>query len=127
MSPYRSYAFDNLIDGFSIVPGLMEHEAIPNISTSRRIGGKSGGGAKPHSSRKHMIVTVDVIIKEVSIAWSMLIVCMCMRVYLQLSTVLSILQANYLDPSVIGQLFKQVCALFFFKSLCVFGIFRYFT
>ena len=48
------------------VPGLMEHEAIPNISTSRRIGGKSGGGAKPGSSQKRMSITVDIIIREVS-------------------------------------------------------------
>ena len=47
----------------------MEHEAIPNISTSRRIGGKSGGGAKPGSSQKRLIVTVDTIIREVSIVW----------------------------------------------------------
>ena len=49
----------------------MEHEAIPNISTSRRIGGKSGGGAKPGSSQKQMIITVDTIIREVSIAQCM--------------------------------------------------------
>ena len=49
------------------VPGLMEHEAIPNISTSRRIGGKSGGGAKPGSSQKRMSITVDTIIREVSV------------------------------------------------------------
>ena len=113
----------HLTDDLSTVPGLMEHEAIPNISTSRRIGGKSGGGAKPQSSRKQIVVTVDVIIKEVGIAGCALIVCMCVPVYLQLSSVLSILQANYLDPSVIGQLFKQVCTLLFINSLlCVFGI-----
>jgi len=44
----------------------MEHEAIPNISSSRRIGGKSGGGAKPGSSQKTIVVTVSTIIKEVS-------------------------------------------------------------
>lgn len=44
----------------------MEHEAIPNICTNRRIGGKSGGGAKPGSSQVKMIVTVDTIIREVS-------------------------------------------------------------
>jgi len=51
---------------FVIVPGLMEHEAIPNISSSRRIGGKSGGGAKPGSSQKAKAITVSTIIKEVS-------------------------------------------------------------
>ena len=45
----------------------MEHEAIPNISTSRRIGGKSGGGAKPGSSQKRKSITVDTIIREVSV------------------------------------------------------------
>ena len=55
-----------LIDVFSTVPGLMEHEAIPNISSSRRIGGKSGGGAKPGSSQKTKAITVSTIIKEVS-------------------------------------------------------------
>jgi len=44
----------------------MEHEAIPNISSSRRIGGKSGGGAKPGSSQKTKAITVSTIIKEVS-------------------------------------------------------------
>jgi len=44
----------------------MEHEAIPNISSSRRIGGKSGGGAKPGSSQKVKSITVITIIKEVS-------------------------------------------------------------
>ena len=44
----------------------MEHEAIPNISASRRIGGKSGGGAKPGSSQKRKSITVDTIIREVS-------------------------------------------------------------
>ena len=52
---------------FSIVPGLMEHEAIPNICTSRRIGGKSGGGAKPGSSQKGVVVTVDTILREVGV------------------------------------------------------------
>lgn len=47
----------------------MEHEAIPNISSSRRIGGKSGGGAKPGSSQKQKTITVDTIIKEVRIVW----------------------------------------------------------
>lgn len=45
----------------------MEHEAIPNICTSIRIGGKSWGGAKPGSSQKQTNITVNTIIKEVSV------------------------------------------------------------
>ena len=65
------------------VPGLLEYEAIPGISNSRPIGSKRCGS---HDS----LVTTETVTKE-------------------LTSVLGVLEKNYVDPHTVGQIMKQVC------------------
>ena len=64
------------------VPGLLEYEAIPGISNSRPIGSKRCGS---HDS----MITTETVTKE-------------------LTSVLGVLEKNYVDPHTVGQIMKQV-------------------
>ena len=64
------------------VPGLLEYEAIPGISNSRPIGSKRCGS---HDS----MITTETVTKE-------------------LTSVLGMLEKNYVDPHTVGQIMKQV-------------------
>lgn len=60
----------------------MEYEAIPGISNSRPIGSKRCGS---HDS----MVTTETVIKE-------------------LTSMLGVLEKNYVDPHTVGQIMRQV-------------------
>ena len=64
------------------VPGLMEHDSIPGISSSRPIGSRSFG-------HTHPVVTVETILSK-------------------LTDVVDCLTRNYLDPSLTQQILRQV-------------------
>ena len=69
---------------FISVPGLVEHESIPGITSSRPIGSK--GSAESHDSP---LVSVDMVVKEIN-------------------TMVMTLRQNYVDPEIVSQIIRQV-------------------
>ena len=67
---------------FCLVPGLMEYESIPGISTSRPTGSRTLGHTQPS-------VTVETVLTT-------------------LTKVVQCLEGNYLDPHLTQQIFRQV-------------------
>ena len=66
------------------VPGLLEHEAIPGISTSRPIGSK-----KKTLGSGDAVVTVETVLSEIS-------------------SILDVLQENFVEPQITSQIIRQV-------------------
>ena len=69
---------------FRTVPGLVEHESIPGITTSRPIGMKWF-----FKSCDRISVTVEMVIKEID-------------------AMVTTLKQNYVDPELVSQIIRQV-------------------
>ena len=98
---------------FVTVPGMLEYESIPGVSSSKPFGGRT---------KAHADITVKSITKMVSSFFCILTcliidsihscVLLCLRVMhvisFQLSNFLAILNAHCVDPEIIKQVFRQV-------------------
>ncbi len=69
---------------FLSVPGLVEHESIPGITSSRPIGSK--GSAESHDSP---LISVEMVVKEIN-------------------AMVMTLRQNYVDPEIVSQIIRQV-------------------
>ncbi len=66
------------------MPGLVEHESIPGITSSRPIGSK--GSAESHDSP---LISVEMVVKEIN-------------------AMVMTLRQNYVDPEIVSQIIRQV-------------------
>lgn len=93
------------------VPGMLEYESIPGVSSSKPFGGRT---------KSHADVTVKTITHKVNVFHDVLMFnavfllqlsafrLISFKFVFQLTNVLAILNAHCVDPEIIKQVFRQV-------------------